>query len=159
MRIRLLVVFFLLWSSSVGAAPWTAYIFNVEDGNTVTVSTKPEAARADYVLRFYGVGAPTLRQPFGKEARDLLRSMLPKGSKVGVDVVYEEKDGSLRALVQVRGDSVNYQLVAQGLAWVDRQNCKAVFCRRWYIQEHQAVQERSGIWQLNMGTPPWQWGR
>ena len=72
---------------------------------------------------------------------------------------FTKKDGSIRALVQVRGDSVNYQLVAQGLAWVDRQSCKAIFCRRWYIQEHQAVQERRGIWRLNLGTPPWQWGR
>ena len=159
MGMRLLVLLCLLVASRVSAAPWTGYVVNVEDGNTVTVSTKADARKADFVLRFYGIGAPTLRQPFGKEACAYLREMLPKGTRVGVDIVEEEKDGSIRALVQVRGDSVNYQLVAQGLAWVDRQSCKAIFCRRWDIQEHQAVQERRGIWRLNLGTPPGQWGR
>ncbi|MBO4300399.1 MAG: thermonuclease family protein [Desulfovibrio sp.] len=133
-------------------------MFSVEDGNTVTVSKSPDAQKADHVLRFYGVTAPTLRQPCGKEALAFLHQVLPKGTSVGVDVISEEKDGPMRALVQLRGDTVNYQMVTQGLAWVNRQECKAVFCRRWYIQEHQAVQERRGIWRLNIGTPPWQWG-
>ncbi|MBQ9406082.1 MAG: thermonuclease family protein [Desulfovibrio sp.] len=133
-------------------------MFSVEDGNTVTVSTQPDAKKADHVLHFYGVTAPSLRQPCGNEALAFLRQTLPKGTRVGVDVIRETDKGIMRALVQVRGDSVNYQLVVQGLAWVDRQECKAVFCRRWYIQEHQAVQERLGLWRLNMATPPWQWG-
>ena len=73
--------------------------------------------------------------------------------------VGEADDGPLVSIVQVGGTSINYQLVVEGLAGVDRKRCRAVFCRRWYIQEHQAVQARRGIWGLNIGTPPWQWGR
>ena len=85
--------------------------------------------------------------------------MMPVGTKVGVESVGQLEAGPISALVQVAGDSVNYKLVMAGLAWVDRQKCRAIFCRRWLIQEHQAVVDRRGIWSLNMSTPPWQWGR
>ena len=85
--------------------------------------------------------------------------MMPVGTKVGVESVGQLEAGPISALVQVGGDSVNYKLVMAGLAWVDRQKCRAIFCRRWLIQEHQAVVDRRGIWSLNMSTPPWQWGR
>lgn len=84
---------------------------------------------------------------------------MPKGAKVSVDSVGEDDQGTVSALVQVAGTSVNYQLLVEGLAWVSRSTCKAMFCRRWYIQEHQAVVDRRGLWGLNMSTPPWQWGR
>ena len=57
----------------------------------------------------------------------------------------------------VRRGAVNS--LGEVLAWVDRQKCRAVFCRRWLIQEHQAVLDKRGIWGLNIGTPPWQWSR
>ena len=84
---------------------------------------------------------------------------MPRGTKVTFEPVGRSESGTVSALVQVGGTSVNYQLVVEGLAWVDRQTCKAIFCRRWMIQEHQAVVDKRGIWGLNIGTPPWQWGR
>ena len=138
---------------------WDAYVVNVEDGNTVSVSTKAGKEEADAVLLFYGIEAPSMSQPFGPEARAYLQRMMPKGSKIGVEPVGQLESGPISALVQVGGDSVNYKLVMEGLAWVDRQKCRAVFCRRWLIQEHQAVLDRRGIWGLNIGTPPWQWSR
>lgn len=155
----LLVIVLLLTASPVAAESWDGYVVGVEDANTIRISRKPDSREAEYVLRFYGIGAPTLRQPLGNEALAYLRRTLPAGSRVGVEIVGDDKDGSKLALVQAHGQSVNYQLLAQGLAWVDRQACKAIFCRRWYIQEHYAVKERRGLWQLNLGTPPWQWGR
>jgi len=142
---------------AVGA--WDAYVVNVEDGSTVSVSTKPDAKEAEMVLVFYGIEAPSLRQPYGPEAQAYLRRMMPKGAKVAVESVGQTENGPVPALVQVGGDSVNYKLVMEGLAWVDRQKCRAVFCRRWLIQEHQAVLDKRGIWGLNIGTPPWQWSR
>jgi micrococcal nuclease len=138
---------------------WEAYVVSVEDGNTVTVSTKYGSKEPEYVLLFYGIEAPTQSQPFGREAMAFLQGMMPVGTKVGVESVGQLEAGPISALVQVAGDSVNYKLVMAGLAWVDRQKCRAIFCRRWLIQEHQAVVDRRGIWSLNMSTPPWQWGR
>ena len=159
-RLVALVAFFI--STAVPAfaeSVWDAYVVSVEDGNTVTVSTKYGSKEPEFVLLFYGIEAPTQNQPFGREAMAYLQRMMPKGAKVDVEDVGQLEAGPITALVQVGGDSVNYKLVMEGLAWVDRQKCRAIFCRRWLIQEHQAVLDRRGIWGLNIGTPPWQWTR
>ena len=148
-----------------GAHAWDAYVARVEDGTTILVSRRPGSGESTVTLRLYGISAPSRSQPFGREALDFLLRVMPEGAKVSVDSVDsmdsagEDDQLTMSALVQVGGASVNYQLVAEGLAWVNRSTCKAMFCRRWYIQEHQAVVARRGLWGLNMSTPPWQWGR
>ncbi len=153
----------LLLLFSFGFCPavhaWDAYVVRVEDGTTISVCEKRGKDEPVVILRFYGIDAPALTQPYGREARDYLLKLLPKGTKVGVDAVGEDEHGAVEALVQVNEASVTYQLLAEGLAWVNRSTCKAMFCRRWYIQEHQAVVNRRGLWSLNMSTPPWQWSR
>ncbi len=153
----------LLLLFSFGFCPavhaWDAYVVRVEDGTTISVCEKRGKDEPVVILRFYGIDAPALTQPYGREARDYLLKLLPKGTKVGVDAVGEDENGAVEALVQVNEASVTYQLLAEGLAWVNRSTCKAMFCRRWYIQEHQAVVNRRGLWSLNMSTPPWQWSR
>lgn len=138
---------------------WDAYVVRVEDGTTISVCQTRGKDEPVVILRLYGIDAPALTQPFGREARDYLLKLIPKGTKVGVDAVGEDAHGAVKALVQVNGASINYQLLVEGLAWVSRSACKAMFCRRWYIQEHQAVVNRRGLWSLNMSTPPWQWSR
>ena len=154
----LLVIFLFLWLCP-DARAWDAYVVRVEDGNTVSVSEKADRDEPTTILRFYGIDAPSLSQPFSPDARDFLLRLMPKGTKVGVASVGEDDKGAVSALVQVAGTSVNYQLLVEGLAWVNRSTCKAMCCRRWYIQEHQAVVDRRGLWGLNMSTPPWQWSR
>lgn len=154
----LCLILCLLWGISPAFA-WDAWVISVEDGNTVSVSKTRGSEDADTVLRFYGIDAPTLSQPFGPEARQRLSEIMARGTKVTVEPIGESESGTVSALIQVGGASVNYQLVAEGLAWVDRQTCRAIFCRRWMIQEHQAVVDRRGIWGLKIGTPPWQWSR
>lgn len=151
----------LLFSSGLcsTAYAWDAYVLRVEDGTTISVCEKRGRHEPVVILRFYGIDAPALTQPYGREARDYLLKLMPPGTKVGVDAVGKDEHGAVSALVQVNGASVNYQLLVEGLAWVSRSTCKAMFCRRWYIQEHQAVVNRRGLWSLNMSTPPWQWGR
>lgn len=141
------------------AQAWDAYVVRVEDGNTIVVCERPGRDEPTVILRFYGIDAPSRRQPFGREARDFLLRLMPKGTKVSVDSLGQDEQVTPTALVQVAGKSVNYQLLIEGLAWVNRSTCKAIFCRRWYIQEHQAIVNRRGLWGLNMGTPPWQWSR
>ena len=148
----------LAWGS-LPALAWDARVVRVEDGNTISVSKTGKSGEAEVVLRFYGIEAPTLSQPFGAEARQRLAEIMPRGTRVTVEPVGESESGTISALIQVGGASVNYQLVMEGLAWIDRQNCRAIFCRRWMIQEHQAVVEKRGVWGLKIGTPPWQWGR
>ncbi len=158
-RIFCLCLTICLALASLPALAWDARVVRVEDGNTISVSKTGKSDDAEVVLRFYGIEAPTLDQPFGPEARQRLAEIMPRGARVTVEPVGESETGTISALVQVGGASVNYQLVMEGLACIDRQRCRAIFCRRWMIQEHQAVVEKRGIWGLKIGTPPWQWGR
>lgn len=136
-----------------------AYIHSVEDGNVLLVGRRRgENASPDWTVYLYGIGIPAQHQPFAREAHDLLLRLLPKGQKITMDSISMDEEGRMTALVQVRGNSVNHMLLAEGLAWVDRRTCRAFFCRQWLIQEHVARKERRGLWGLNMSTPPWQWG-
>jgi endonuclease YncB( thermonuclease family) len=135
------------------------YVVRVEDDGAVVVSESQVLDEPAERYLFYGVEVPTMRQPFGPESLAWLRGKLPAGIQINLKSVSRDGSGHLRALIQLGNDSINYQLLYQGLAWVNRAQCRAVFCRRWYIQEHQAVVERRGLWRMSMSTPPWQWSR
>jgi endonuclease YncB( thermonuclease family) len=144
------------------AAPGQAregYVVRVEDDGAVVVSESRDLDESAERYLFYGVEVPTVNQPFGPESLSWLRGKLPQGAEINLKSVSKDRSGHLRALIQLGSDSINYQLLYQGLAWVNRAQCRAVFCRRWYIQEHQAVVEKRGLWSMPMSTPPWQWSR
>lgn len=134
------------------------YVQAWEDGNILIVNDKNKSDKNNFAVRFYGIGIPTLKQPFGSQAKKELAELLPKGSKVIISTIKTDEEGIVSALVQYKDHSVNNRLIELGLAWVDRSTCKAFFCRRWHIQEHIAVKDKRGIWSLKINTPPWQWG-
>lgn len=142
------------WESYIGRG-LSGTVLEILEGNIFTVRARDGKEMA---IRFYGIGIPTARQPFGREAHNALAELLPPGSRPAITIVNEGGEGIYSALVQVNDRSVNNLLVSQGLAWVDRHTCKAFFCRRWHIEEHIAQQERKGVWSINVSTPPWQWG-
>jgi endonuclease YncB( thermonuclease family) len=135
------------------------YVVRVEDDGAVVVSESRVLDDPAERYLFYGVEVPALHQPFGPESLAWLRGKLPRGTQVNLRSASRDSSGHLRALIQLGRDSINYQLLYQGLAWVNRAQCRAIFCRRWYIQEHQAVVEKRGLWSMTMSTPPWQWSR
>lgn len=136
----------------------TVYVQGIEEGNILIVNEHNKSDKNNFPVRFYGIGIPGPRQPLGEEAKSELLSILPKGSKIIISTVRTDEEGIVSALVQYKDHSVNNRLIELGLAWVDRQTCKAFFCRRWHIQEHLAVKDKRGIWALKIPTPPWQWG-
>ena len=90
MLIRLIALIAFVVSTAVSAhaeSTWDAYVVSVEDGNTVTVSTKYGSKEPEFVLIFYGIEAPTQSQPFGREAIAYLQRIMPVGTKVGVESV------------------------------------------------------------------------
>ena len=161
LRLLLCLPLFLLSASWVHA--WESYVGKTMDARVVEIkpgniilARSPDGRELN--ARFYGIGIPTEKQPFGETARRVLNELLPKGAKIVVTGVNSDEEGVITALVQHNDHSVNNRLIDEGLAWVDRRECKAFFCRRWHIQEHLAVKDRRGIWSLNLSSPPWQWG-
>ena len=106
-----IILMVLAVSPAAAATTWSAYVVRVEDGNTVSVSTDKDSEEPEKVLVFYGIEAPSLRQPYGPQALAYLQRMMPAGSKVDVEDVGQLEAGPITALVQVGGDSVNYKLV------------------------------------------------
>ena len=137
-----------------------AYVVRVDESCAVIVSNDSKATSEDAAYRFYGIGIPSQRQPFGPEARTYIEKMLPKGTRVSINKLTNPSgtDSLPEALIQVYGKSLNYALISEGLAWVDRQKCKGLYCRRWHIEEHKVIEAGKGIWSVNVSTPPWQWG-
>lgn len=145
------------WENYTGVSR-TVYVSSVQPGNILIVHEQLYGKKEDIHVRFYGIGIPTEKQPFGKQAHEELQKILPPGQKIIITSVKSDENGVTTALVQLNDRSVNSRLIDEGLAWVDRTTCKAFFCRRWHIQEHLALKNRKGLWSLNISTPPWQWG-
>lgn len=152
----LCLCFCMLCENAVQAR--NVFVVEIKDGNTLTVSDWPNTGKVDATIRLYGVSSPSLSQPFGMEAKQQLEQLMPVGKRIEIDTVEKEGGGTETALVQLGGHSINYLLITKGLAWVNRQKCKAGYCRRWYIEEHRAVQAKLGVWSIGVDTQPWQWG-
>lgn len=152
----ILFTLFLL-ASCQGAFAKTVY-FHSLDNDIINVSAWPNSNEISERVRMYGVRFPSPKEPLGSDARDFLGRYLRKGQKITIQYVVENtEDGISEVLVQVDAHSINYAMVDEGLAWVDRHTCKSSYCRRWFLVEHNAVLNRKGIWGLELDTPPWQW--
>lgn len=150
---------YILFLAAMPALARNMFVVEVKDGNTITVSAWPNSGVVDATVRLYGVSSPSLGQPFGPEARKFLQERMPPGKRIEIDTVAKEGGDAESALVQLGGHSINYLLITKGLAWVNRQQCTAGYCRRWYIEEHRAVKAKLGVWSVGVDTQPWQWGR
>ncbi len=155
MPVLILLILVLL---PVPAQAWMGIVTQIQTGDTLLIQQVGGAHVT--VVRLYGIDAPTLRQPYGVQAKDYLEKLLPVSVHVNVDPTSDaDEKGVVTALVQSGSMSVNYQMVAEGLSWVQRNECKALFCRRWFIQERYAMRDKKGIWSTTHKTPPWQWAR
>lgn len=155
MKFFLIVLLSLLTYSD--AFGWSGIVEQVQSGTTLLV--RPIGGNPAKVVRLYGVDTPTLRQPYGLQAKEYLEKLTPIGNKVNIDSTLTDSNGIEVALLQVESVSVNYKMLEAGWAWVKREECQGLFCRRWYIQERYAIRDRRGVWNSKYKTPPWQWGR
>ena len=116
MLIRLLTFIVFIISTALPAVAettWNAYVVNVEDGNTISVSTKHGSDEPEAVLIFYGIEAPSHNQPFGPEAVAYLKSVMyqltdnGKTILVPKEMVYDER-------IKIAGEG---GLVGQGIGF------------------------------------------
>ena len=139
------------------AQAFVAYVRAVEDSDCVSVTRSRNGKGEAEIYYFYGIAAPRGRQPMAVDAKALVRRLLKPGPRITVQSPLEDDRGRQRALVYVEDTSLSWALLSAGLAWVDRQNCKAMFCPRWYRVEQEAAAAGKGIWGLGLNSMPWQW--
>jgi endonuclease YncB( thermonuclease family) len=102
-----------------GAAPWTARVTWVSDGDSLWVRAEKGGQRVR--LRLQGIDAPELCQMDGARAR---RALLTKVSGQRVRVSVQARDAYGRAVARVvrdgDGADVAQALAREGWAWADR---------------------------------------
>ncbi|MFH2202414.1 MAG: thermonuclease family protein [Elusimicrobiota bacterium] len=125
-------------------------VIEVADGDTITVDKGGERVR----IRFYGVDAPEMGQPYGEKAREFVAGMI-EGQEVRLVPRDETSLGMMVAEVYIGESSLSSALVRAGLAW-------------WYKQyapkdknlaqlEQEARAAKLGLWADQNSIPPWEW--
>lgn len=131
-----------------------ATVVKVIDGDTVKIKMKngqDETVRLLLIDTPETVHPSVLEQPFGREASQLAKKLMPPGEQIEVEPGISERDkyGRLLAYFYVDGVSVNKMLLEKGLArvaYVYAPNTK-------YIDEFTELQEQArkkelGIWSI-----------
>lgn len=98
----------------VGKVAWVC------DGDTIWVvgsrqSDNPSPS-ARYKVRLNRIDAPESDQPFGKESKDYLLSLL-RGKTVRIEYETEDQHGRILGIVYLDQTDINLQMVSTGNAW------------------------------------------
>ena len=102
--------------------------------------------RRPFPVRLYGIDAPELAQPYGRESRKQLETLVRRGG-IRMDAMATDRYGRTVGLLsrrRRRGQSVNVEMVRSGMAW-------------WYRRyggrdlgfpeaEAEAKRRRRGVW-------------
>ena len=107
-QILIFYVFVMVFIPPVKSFAWESYIAEtlvlyvqkIDEANLVYAAKKQNSNDIPLIIRFYGIGIPTTKQPFGFEAHNFLINLLPKNSKIIVTIVGKDDEGILNALVQ-----------------------------------------------------------
>lgn len=135
--------------------PWSGYVVQVHDGDTITVIDR---ARGRTKIRLYGIDTPELGQPFGNKASGLA-SMLLLRREVEGETVAVDQYGREVAIVTVSGAGVAEALIGAGLAWVDPRFCRREICAEWETLQEKVRGQGKGLWSDPEAIPPWEWRR
>jgi len=128
---------------------------SIHDGDTLRVrSPKGEV----FKIRSACVDAPELKQPWGEESRNYLRSMINEaGGKVKVKVINTDRYGRLVAELWTKSGLLQSRMAAAGMAFAYDRYSKD--CPNWDAvksSEKGAMEFKLGVWKLQGGGQrPW----
>lgn len=146
-------------------APWAIQLYQSEitttrecivsstyDGDTMRVQCGGEQMK----MRLHCIDAPEIGQkPWGRESRDYLRGLAPRGSSIQVRGKEKDKYGRLIGEVYMDGKNLNLAMVRAGQAVVYRQYCEV---SEYYAAEKEAKKSAAGIWSKpGEHQRPWRW--
>ena len=129
-------------------------VVRVSDGDTCDV----EIDSGKIVrVRIYGIDAPELSQPFGRDARKYLDQRIYR-QEVTVKKFYDDQYGRCVGRIQLNGQDLALELLREGIVWHYVQYCND---QSYAIAERLARNERKGLWRGNLegGEPiaPWEY--
>ena len=142
MRIAIIILCYL----SLLAYP--AKVIKISDGDTITILTQQ---RKQIKVRFYGIDAPELKQPYGKKSKQFLANLIA-GEVVEVEESGKDRYKRTIGTIYLNGADINAQMVANGYAWAYRK-----FSKKYTAQESKAKSQKLGLWRDKEPAPPWEW--
>lgn len=146
------VIVLLLWPAV--ALAWPGKVLRVDEGDVLTVVDEQSA---HITVRLYGIAAPAWGQSHAVHAAEHTRR-LAAHQPVDVREFGLDDQGRLVALVTLaHGPSLNADLVANGWAWVDQDECRSQDCAGWLLLEEKAREEHLGLWLDEHPIPPAEW--
>ncbi len=128
-------------------------VVRVTDGDTAVV----ELDSGEIKVRFHGVDAPEVKQPFGREASAFMQDLIG-GQDVELIPIEQDAYDRLVAVVLVDGASANEALLEQGYGWAYREYLGQLPEDATYCQlEADARADRLGLWSqpAQRWVPPW----
>ncbi len=150
----LICALLLFLAGAARAETWQGTCKSVIDGDSLVVSH--EGGKKE--IRLYGLDAPEFDQPYGRQARACLRTLVLKKT-VTVEPIDTDTYGRTIAKVFVPEGCVNECLVAEGCAWVYTRFCKPEDRRAWGALEQNARQQDMGLWSQDNPVAPWDFRR
>ncbi len=144
-----LVLLLALWAVPSNAAE----VLSIGDGDTLTVTEGSQRTK----VRLACIDAPeTSQSPYGKAARQILKSLLPVGSDVRLHFKATDRYGRTVAEVILNGSNINQSLVESGNAFVYWQYIKGCDRQTYSRLETYARQRSIGVWSVAGGIQrPW----
>jgi micrococcal nuclease len=134
----------------------SAKVTKVNDGDSIEVMLETGAGR----VRLSAIDTPEYDQPHGAESSAALKSLLPAGSAIELEVVTQDQFRRIVAVVwlQTAGErvNVNEKMLREGHAWAYRRYMRdARFCD----VEAEARDAKRGLWAHPVGDwiypPEW----
>lgn len=127
-------------------------VSSVYDGDTMRVKCEGELMK----VRLYCIDTPEMGQkPWGRESRDFLRGLAPRGSSVQIKGHKKDRYGRLIGEVFNDGLNLNLDMVRAGQAAVYPKYCKD---EQYYMAQNGAKDVEKGIWtKTGSHQTPWKW--
>jgi micrococcal nuclease len=124
----------------------------VSDGDTITVLNGTRTEK----IRLFGIDCPESDQDFGTKAKKFTANMV-FGKIVEVRPTGDVSYGRTVAWVTVDGQSLNKELVRNGLAWWYRRHAESE--TELKMLEAEARAQKIGLWSHPHQIPPWKFRR
>jgi len=130
----------------------------VHDGGVVILATREDNRLR---VRLYGIDAPEIAtsdgpgQPFGGIARRTLMYKI-MGRQVSAEIMDTDNSHRAAAIVRFAGRDINREMVAEGMAWVYRQELQTPYILEYAAAEDMAHASHRGLWHDNNPQPPWE---
>jgi endonuclease YncB( thermonuclease family) len=149
-KVLICITILLPISTFTYASEFTGRCVSVTDGDTVKVMREGHEVK----IRLWGIDAPEMSQPFGKEAKQFTQSLV-LGKTVKVVIRDQLKLDLPQGKLYLDKTYINLEIIKACLAWY--YDWLAPDAPDLESAEKEAEKKKCGLWKDPDPIPPWKW--